>query len=566
MMKLGWVHCRSRSFCELFYFHLGRNTSLPLQPNTRGKAKIPLYIVRRRLLTRRPEAASITSQNSVKEQCYLGVDLGAESGRVMAGVWNGKRIRLEELHRFPNGPVELGGTLRWDVLRLWSEIQEGLGIAARSRGKEVKSVGVDTWGVDFVLLSKSNELLGQPYNYRDARTKGIMQKAFARVPREEIFAATGLQFLGINTLYQLLAMKRSDPELLAAADCFLMMPDFFHWCLSGARVAEFTNATTTQFFHPTKRAWSYDLLKRFGLPTRIMPKVVTPGTRIGSLRESVSKITGLGAIDVIAPATHDTGCAVAAIPARGGEGTWAYISSGTWSLMGLELHKAQLSERVLDFNLTNEGGVDGTYRLLKNITGLWLVQQCKRAFERKGKKVEYAELVGLAKAAPALRSLVEPDDARFMNPADMPSAIREFCRETSQPVPNSHGAFIRCALESLALKYQTVLKCLEEVSGQRVEVIHIVGGGSRNALLNQFTADACNRPVLAGPVEATVLGNVLIQARGHGEIGSLAELRAVVRDSCGLKCFEPKPAQVQAWQEARGWFADRLKTSRRAGA
>lgn len=485
----------------------------------------------------------------------------------MAGLWNGKRIRLEELHRFPNGPIEVAGTLRWDALRLWSEIQHGLGIAARSRGNEVKSVGVDTWGVDFVLLSKSNEMIGQPYNYRDARTRGMMKRAFASVPREKIFAATGLQFLEINTLYQLLAMKRTNPELLALADCFLMMPDFFHWCLSGARVAEFTNATTTQFFHPTRRAWSFELLKRLGLPTKLLPKVVSPGTRIGSLRESVSRITGLGQIDVIAPASHDTGSAVAAVPtAQAEEGTWAYISSGTWSLMGLELHKARLSEAVLEFNLTNEGGVDGTYRLLKNITGLWLVQGCKRAFERKGKKMEYAELVRLAKAAPALRSLVDPDDPRFMNPSDMPAALQEFCRETGQPVPNSQGALVRCALESLALKYKTVLDCLEEVSGKRVEVIHIVGGGSRNALLNQFTADACNRPVLAGPVEATVLGNVLLQARACSEIGSLAELRAVVRNSCDVKCFEPKPAQVQAWKEARGRFAGLLGRRAKPGA
>jgi rhamnulokinase len=323
----------------------------------------------------------------MKPQCYLGVDLGAESGRVMAGLWDGKRIRLEELHRFPNGPVEIGGTLRWDVLRLWSEIQNGLGLAARKYGKSVKSVGVDTWGVDHVLLSKSNELLGQPFHYRDSRTQGVMARALHRVSREKIFAATGLQFMEINTLYQLLSLRKKHPEILAAADCLLMMPDFFHWCLSGVRAAEFTDATTTQFFHPTKRTWSYDLLKRFGLPTKLLPEVVPPGTRLDSLQKSVAQRTGLSKISVIAPASHDTGSAVAAVPAhslspsdgeragvRGSGGTWAYLSSGTWSLMGIEVREAQLSERVLDFNLTNEGGVDRTYRLLKNITGLWLVQ------------------------------------------------------------------------------------------------------------------------------------------------------------------------------------------------
>jgi len=491
----------------------------------------------------------------MKQQCYLGIDLGAESGRVMAGLWDGKRMRLEELHRFPNGPVAIGGTLRWDVLRLWSEIQHGLAMAARTYGKTVRSVGVDTWGVDFVLLSKTNELLGQPFHYRDEHTRGIMERAFRRVPREEIFATTGLQFLPFNTLYQLLALQRNNPELLAAADSLLMMPDFFHWCLSGARVAEFTNATTTQFLDPLTQNWSLKLLRRFKLPTNILPKIVPPGTRIGSLLDSVACNTGLKKISVIAPASHDTGSAVAAVPtAIKQHGTWAYVSSGTWSLMGLELSEAQLSQRVLEFNLTNEGGVDGTYRLLKNISGLWLVQQCKRAFEGPGKKIEYGELVRLAKAAPALRSIVDPDDPRFLNPTDMPAAIRQFCRETRQPVPASHGALVRCCLESLALKYQTVLGSLEQVGGKRIEVIHIVGGGSRNALLNQLAADACQRPVLAGPVEATVLGNVLVQARATGELSSLAEIREVVRRSCEVRTFEPKRANAERWEQARSRF------------
>lgn len=491
----------------------------------------------------------------MKTQCYLGVDLGAESGRVMAGLWDGKRIRIEELHRFPNGPVEIAGTLRWDVLCLWSEIQHGLGLAARKYAKSVKSVGVDTWGVDYVLLSKSNELIYQPFHYRDSRTNGVMADAFRRVSREKIFAASGLQFMEINTLYQLLALQKDHPEVLAAADCLLMMPDFFHWCLSGARVAEFTDATTTQFFHPTRRTWSYDLLRKFNLPTKILPEVASPGTRLGPLRKSVADRTGLREISVIAPASHDTASAVAAVPtSQTKQGTWAYLSSGTWSLMGIEVHEAQLSKQVLDFNLTNEGGVDDTYRLLKNITGLWLVQQCKRSFESKGHKVDYAKLVQLAKAAAPLRSFIDPDNTRFANPPDMPAAIRSFCKETNQPVPNSEGALIRCVLESLALKYHHVMECLEQVSGKCIEVIHIVGGGSRNALLNQFTADACNRPVLAGPVEATVIGNVLMQARACSEIGSLGELRSIVRNSSEVESFNPKPYPVSAWHEARQRF------------
>jgi rhamnulokinase len=493
--------------------------------------------------------------------------MGAESGRLMAGLWNGKRLRLEEVHRFPNGPVEIGGSLRWDVLRLWSEIQHGLALAGRTYGKAVRSVGVDTWGVDFVLLSKSSEMLGHPHHYRDARTSGMMAKAFQRVPRAEIFAATGLQFMELNTLYQLLALQKNNPELLAAADCLLMMPDYFHWCLSGRRVAEFTEATTSQFFNPVRNTWATGLIKRFGLPTRMLPEIVPPGTRLGSLLDSVARRAGLGKIDVIAPASHDTGSAVAAVPAaRSREGTWAYLSSGTWSLMGLELRQPQLSKRVLELDLTNEGGVDGTFRLLKNIMGLWLVQQCKRSFEADGKSVHYADLVRLAKAAPALRSLVDANDTSFLNPPDMPAALQNFCRETGQPVPDSKGALIRCALESLALKYQAVLACLEEISGKRVEVIHIVGGGSRNELLNQFTADACNRPVLAGPVEATALGNVLVQARACGEIGSLAELRAVVRSSYDVRTYEPKQTQVEAWQAARGRFAEVMKSTKAAAS
>jgi rhamnulokinase len=298
----------------------------------------------------------------------------------------------------------------------------------------------------------------------------------------------------------------------------------------------------------------------------MLPEIVPPGTRLGPLLDSVAKRAGLGRIDVIAPASHDTGSAVAAVPAaRSREGTWAYVSSGTWSLMGLELRQPQLSKRVLELDLTNEGGVDGTFRLLKNIMGLWLVQQCKRSFEAGGKSVEYADLVRLAKAAPALRSIVDANDARFLNPPDMPTALQDFCRETGQPVPDSKGALIRCALESLALKYQEVLACLEEISGQRVEVIHIVGGGSRNELLNQFTADACNRPVLAGPVEATAIGNVLVQARAGGEIGSLAELRAVVRNSYDVRTYEPQRTQVELWEAARGRFAELMKSTKAAG-
>jgi rhamnulokinase len=477
----------------------------------------------------------------MSEQVYLGIDLGAESGRVMAGAWNGRTMRVEELHRFSNGPVNVAETLRWDVLRLWTEIQNGLAAAAKRFGDAIVSVGVDTWGVDFVLLTKNGEMLGQPYHYRDARVVGMFEKAFSIVPRSEIFARTGLQFMEINTLYQLLALQRSHPELLAAADCLLMMPDFFHWCLCGSREAEFTNATTSQCFNPIKRDWAFDMLEKFGLPAHIFPKVVPPGSELGRLRESVSQRTGLGGIKVVAPPTHDTASAVAAIPTTAtGRTDWAYISSGTWSLMGIETPNAVLSDRVLQLNFTNEGGVDGTFRLLKNITGLWLVQQCRKAFEARGRNFDYAELTRLAESAPGTPAIIDPDDARFANPPDMPVAIQSFCRETNQLVPETDAALVRCALESMAVKYGIVLAGLEELAGNKIDVIHIVGGGSRNPLLNQLAANRCGRTIVAGPVETTVLGNLLSQARAAGELKSLAEMRQVVRSSSELQVFEPR--------------------------
>jgi rhamnulokinase len=485
---------------------------------------------------------------------YLAIDLGAESGRIMAGLWNGKTIRLEEVHRFPNGPVYLGDSLRWDVVRLWAEIQSGLALAARKYGKSIVSVGADTWGVDYVLLNRHEEMLGQPYAYRDARTNGMMERAFRKVPRSEIFAQTGLQFMQFNSLFQLLAAKQHTPELLDATDCLLFMPDFIHWTLCGSRVAEFTIASTSQCLNPLTRNWATGLLKKFGLPARMFPEVVPPGTKLGTLRPGVADRTGLRKVNVVAPPAHDTASAVAGVPtANTGKANWAYLSSGTWSLMGAEVNKASLSARTQELNLTNEGGLDGTYRLLKNIMGLWLVQQCKRAFDARGRKYEYGQLAQMAAKAPALRSIVNLDDSRFLNPPDMPKAIQDFCRETKQPVPKTEGELVRCAYESLALKYREVLGWLEELTGNRIEVIHIVGGGSKSAILNQFTADACQRPVITGPVEATAMGNLLVQVRASRELASLAEMREVVRKSSDVATYRPgKPA---AWEHASGRFA-----------
>jgi rhamnulokinase len=475
------------------------------------------------------------------ERVYLAVDLGAESGRVIAGLFDGRAVRLDELHRFPNGPVEAAGTRRWDILALWREIQTGLAKGAANYGSQIVSVGVDTWGVDYVLMSPKDEILGHPYHYRDVRVQGMLAQACSRVPRREIFAQTGIQFMELNTLYQLLAMQLSDPDLLRYAARLLLIPDYLNWLLCGSRVVEFTNATTTQCYHPVRREWAIGLLRSLGIPTHLFPEVVPPGTRLGTLRDDVASRTGLQRIDVVAPATHDTGAAVAAVPTeRTGRADWAYISSGTWSLIGVEVQEAIISDAALALNVTNEGGIDGTYRLLKNVMGLWLVQECRRSFERAGRPLEYEQLVQLARQAPPFRSLVNPDDSSFLSPPDMVAALQEACRRTGQPVPETEGQLVRCALESLALKYRRILEGIEALTGERIAVIHVVGGGSRNDLLNQFTANACGRPVIAGPTEATALGNVMLQARTAGDVGTLADLRAIVRQSSELKTCQPQ--------------------------
>ncbi|MFO1462083.1 MAG: rhamnulokinase family protein [Verrucomicrobiota bacterium] len=484
-------------------------------------------------------------------QVSIGIDVGAESGRVMAGLWDGRRIRLEEVHRFPNGPVVIGDTLRWDLPGLWREIQSGLNLASRRYGGRLASVGVDTWGLDYALLSRSGELLGLPFCYRDARTRGLVGKTVGRIPRAEIFAATGLQFMEINTLYQWIAHHRTSPEVFAAASAFQMIPDWLNGCLCGARVVEMTNATTTQFYDPRARTWARGLLERLGLPTHLLPEIVEPGTHLGRLRDSVGP-----RIPVIAPATHDTGSAVAGTPGATGDPGWAYISSGTWSLVGIESEAPVLTPAALDANLTNEGGIDGTWRVLKNVMGLWLLQRCRAALRDDGGMPEYSDLVRWASEAVPLRSLVDPDDPRFLNPPDMVAALQEFCRETRQPVPETPGALVRCILESLALKYETVLRQLETLTGNRIRVVHIVGGGSRNELLNQWTADATARPVVAGPVEATEFGNVLVQSRALGELGSLAEMRRAVVESSELRTFGPRPTEMDRWTEARKRFSD----------
>ncbi|MEK7476454.1 MAG: rhamnulokinase family protein [Candidatus Coatesbacteria bacterium] len=477
---------------------------------------------------------------------FLAVDLGASSGRVIAGTWDGARFALRDVHRFANGPVQGPSGLYTDIDMLWREVRTGLRRFTEQSGENPAGVGVDTWGVDFGLLGRDGTLLAHPVHYRDTRTNGIMEKVFAVVPRDEVFRVTGIQFMQINTLYQLYSLVEAGSGHLRDASALLMTPDLFHYWLSGRQVAEYSIASTSQMLDANARTWSAPMLGRLGIPAAILPPVVMPGTVLGPALDGVAAEAGWTMpVPVIAVGSHDTASAVAAVPDL--DGSSAYLSSGTWSLMGIETAAPVITPASLALNFTNEGGVAGTIRLLKNIMGLWLVQECQRVWERDGRKYGWEELAKLAEGAPAFRSIVDPDAAEFFSPGDMPEAIRAFCRRTGQPGPDSVGAVVRCALESLALKYRLVLGDLETLAGRRLEVIRVVGGGSQNRLLNRFTADACGRPVVAGPVEATALGNVMLQAVATGRLGSVAEGRRAIAASVTRETVEP--GRGGAWDE-----------------
>jgi rhamnulokinase len=477
---------------------------------------------------------------------YLAVDLGAESGRTIVGSLEDDRLSLAETHRFPNGPVRLPDGLHWDVLRLWSDIKTGIGISSTRFSKALQSIGLDTWGVDFALLDSQGALLSNPFHYRDERTDGMLQEAFQRMSRAEIFAHTGIQFMQLNTLYQLLAMSIQKSPLLEVAKTFVTIPDLFNYWLSGEITSEFTNATTTQCFDPRKRDWAAPVLDALDIPAHLFGPVTEPGTSIGILLPYIAEETGAGAIRIVVPACHDTGSAVVAVPAQNEDFAW--ISSGTWSIMGAEVREPRVNEKALEYNVTNEGGVFGTWRLSKNIMGLWLVQECRRAWAHQGEELSYDEITRLASEAKPFLAVLDPDDDQFFHPGDMPERIRQYCAKTNQPMPQTKGEVIRVALESLALKYRWVLQRLEELTGKRLDPVHIIGGGTKNRLLNQLTADATCRPVVAGPVEATAIGNVLMQAIGLKHLASLSEARSIVRTSFSPEVFEPE--QTADWDEA----------------
>ena len=483
---------------------------------------------------------------------FLAFDLGAASGRAVIGGFDGQRLSLAEAHRFANGPVRVRDSLHWDVLRLYSELKQGLLKSSSELGPSLVSLGIDTWGVDFALLDGRGALLGNPYHYRDARTDGMLEEAFRRVPRPEIFEQTGIQFLQINTLYQLLAMVIRQSPLLEVADTVLMTPDLFNYWLTGHKVSEQTIASTSQCLNPYTGGWAESLLEKMDIPTRIFPEVIQPGHVLGELLPAVADETGAKRIWVVAPGCHDTASAVAAVPARGER--YAYLSSGTWSIVGAEVTRPVINATSLRYNFTNEGGVCGTFRLLQNITGLWLIQECRRTWAAEGASLTYDEITRLAEAAPPLAAVIDTDAGTFLAPGDMPARIREFCVRTGQKPPENRGGIARVVLESLALKYRWTLGKLEELLGHRLEPLHIVGGGSQNQLLNQFTADAIGRPVMTGPVEATAAGNVLMQMLALGHIASLEEGRDLIRRSFEMRTYLPR--ETVAWDEAFARYLD----------
>jgi rhamnulokinase len=475
---------------------------------------------------------------------YVAFDLGAESGRAVLATLDGGSLAIQELHRFANEPVQAGGTMHWDVLRLWHEMRRGLSLAP-----EIDSIGVDTWGVDFALLDGTGALIQNPVHYRDPRTDGIPERVFEIVPPSEIYENTGVQFMQINTLFQVYALAQKNPDLLRSARHFLTIPDLLNFWLTGKITCEYTNATTTQMFDTRARDWARPMLARLGIPTLFLETVIEPGTRIGRLRPD------LGTAQVVAPACHDTGSAVAAIEASG---PTAFISSGTWSLLGTEAPAPIVTPQARAYNFTNEGGVGGTTRVLKNIMGMWLLQSCRKQWHAS----DYASLIAMAKAQPDLTSLVDPDHPSFLHPENMTASIRGFCEATHQPAPETQAAFVQTILESLALKYRYVLDSLSHVTRQQYRTIRVVGGGARNHVLNQYIADATGCRVLAGPVEATALGNIVMQLVATGAVDSIAAGREIVSRSFPADVFEPRDSAV--WDNVYPQFRQFVEAAKTA--
>ena len=480
----------------------------------------------------------------------LAFDFGASSGRAILGIFDVNKLITEELHRFSNDPVNVRGNFYWDILRLFHEIKQGIIKCVNVGHKDIDSIGIDTWGVDYGLLDERGNLLGNPYHYRDTRTDGIMEEVFKIIPKGELYQKTGIQFMKFNTIFQLYSTKLNTPSMLDQAKTLLFIPDLLNYFLTGVKVTEYSIASTSQLLDPQTRTWSDEILDKLELPRQMLTDIVPSGTIIGKLSKTLAQELGIGEVNVVASASHDTASAVTAVPAANRD--YVYISSGTWSLMGVEADEPIINEMSSQLAFTNEGGVSNKIRFLKNIMGLWLVQECKRQWNKEGDNCSFAELEKLAREAKPFVSFVDPDDDSFMTPGNMPEKIRAFCKKTNQPVPESKGEVIRCVLQSLALKYRKTVESLEQILGKELPVVHMVGGGIKDTLLCQFTANATGKKVIAGPVEATSIGNLMTQAMALSKINSLQEIRQVVKNS--FETTEYLPEDIEQWNQAYGRF------------
>ena len=486
---------------------------------------------------------------------YLAFDLGASSGRAILGTIDNGKIRLKELHRFDNGPVNINGGLFWNLVGLFTELKAGLR-AALQEGVELSAIAIDTWGVDYAFIDKQGFFAGLPHNYRDPRTEDALPYVFGKISREKIYSLTGIQFMSINTICQLAASVRDDEQVLKIADKLLFIPNALTYLFCGDQTAEYSITSTSQLYNPTTKDWAWEIIDALGLKRSLFPKITPACTVAGTLLPELQEELKCGPIPVVLVGSHDTASAVAAVPATSGK-TWAYLSSGTWSLLGVELNQPLLSQAAMDANYTNEGGVGGTIRFLKNIMGLWIIQECRTEWKRRGKKYTFDEMDAMASEAEPFRSLIDPNDPSFTTPGDMPARIQEFCRKTGQPVPENPGQILRTALESLALKYRQCLDDIEGITNTSIELLHLVGGGCKNVLLNQFTANAIARTVVTGPVEATAMGNIIGQALAIGDIKSLKEARDIVRASTDTAEYQPQDSA--AWEAAYKKFLTYVK-------
>lgn len=482
----------------------------------------------------------------------LAFDFGASSGRAIIGCFDGDKITLEEVHRFSNDPVSVGGTVYWDVLRLFYEIKQGI-IKAKIAGG-FDSIGIDTWGVDFGLIDSEGKLMENPVHYRDARTVGLVDEAFKTMPKEKLYGITGIQFMELNTLFQLISLKKYRPWMLERADKMLFMPDLFGYMLTGKMCAEYSIASTSQLIDLDKRTWSKEILDAFGIKESVFAPLVQPGTVLGELSKEVCEECGVDPVPVISVCGHDTQSAITSVPCE--DGDFAFLSSGTWSLFGTELDKPIVNETSMNINITNEGGFDGSTGFLKNIIGLWLIQESRRQWKREGKEYSYADLEKLALAAESFKCFIDPDAPEFVPHGNIPERVREFCRKTGQYVPETVGEIMRCIYESLAMKYRLTFEKLRECTERDYPVIHVIGGGTKDGLLCQMTANSCDRTVKAGPIEATVMGNVAVQLMSDGSVKNIGQARKIVADSSELKTFEPKDTDKWA-----GAYEDFLKVT-----